>query len=209
MEEQNLHDELASIRNLMERSSKFISLSGLSGILAGIYALIGAAFAFSFIYNARAFGNGNNVIYLTDYNWQLVCQLLTVAIVVLIASLATGLILAQRKAKRKNQPIWGEASKQLLFNMAVPLVAGGLLAVVMLLKGHIGFISSITLIFYGVALVSASNFTYKDVRYLGLLEILLGLFAAYVPGFGLYFWALGFGVLHIIYGSVVYFKYDR
>ena len=127
----------------------------------------------------------------------------------LVASLATGLILAQRKAKRKNQPIWGEASKQLLFNMVVPLVAGGLLSIIMLFKGHVGFISSITLIFYGVALVSASNFTYKDVRYLGLLEILLGLIAAYVPGFGLYFWALGFGVLHIIYGSVVYFKYDR
>lgn len=209
MEEQNLHDELASIRNLMERSSKFISLSGLSGILAGIYALIGAAVAFSFIYHANAFSNGNNVVPFFDYNWQLLYQLATVAFVVLAASLATGLILAQRKAKKKNQPIWGEASKQLLFNMAVPLFAGGLLSIIMLFKGHVGFISSITLVFYGVALVSASNFTYKDVRYLGLLEILLGLFAAYVPGFGLYFWALGFGVLHIIYGSVVYFKYDR
>lgn len=209
MKEQNLHDELASIRSLMERSSKFISLSGLSGVLAGVYALIGAGVAFYFIYNARAFGNGNNTVSLLDYNWQLVYELFAVAMAVLVASLATGLILAQRKAKHKGQPIWGAASKQLLFNMAVPLVSGGLLGMVMLLKGHIGFISSITLIFYGVALVSASNFTYRDVRYLGLLEILLGLMAAYVPGFGLYFWALGFGVLHIIYGSVVYFKYDR
>ena len=217
MEEKQIQDDLASIRSLMERSSKFISLSGLSGILAGVYALIGAGVAYYVVY-----GSGNPRYYyeitrslnrrelqiLETYPGE-IGLLILVAVLVLLASLTTGFILTSRKAKRKGQPIWGNTSRALIFNMALPLVSGGLLIFILLLRNYYGIVSPASLIFYGLALVGASNYTFKDVRYLGICEIVLGLIAACLPGYGLLFWAIGFGVLHIIYGSMMYFKYDR
>ena len=218
MEEKEIHDDLAAIRNVMERSSKFISLSGLSGILAGIYALIGAAVAYKIVYHPTPpdvsryidrdpaitvglfYGRDDSVI---------IFQLLIVAVLVLFASLITGFILTRNKAKRKGQSIWGKVSQSLLFNMAVPLVSGGALIFILLLRQHYGIVAGASLIFYGLSLVSASNFTFTDVRYLGISEIILGLIAACLPGYGLLFWAIGFGVLHIIYGSLMYLRYDR
>lgn len=211
MEEKDLQNELASIRSIMERSSKFISLSGLSGILAGVYALIGAAIAYYLLYvdlhtinpdtHYRIVGILNSILNVSVF--------LILGFAVLFASIATGIILTARKAKRKGQPIWGNLSRALLFHMAVPLVTGGILTFIFLARGYYGVIAPTTLIFYGLSLVGASNFTFSDVKYLGLLEIALGLIAACLPGYGLLFWAIGFGVLHIIYGSMMYLKYDK
>lgn len=220
MKEEEIQDELASIRKLMERSSKFISLSGLSGILAGVYALIGAGFAYYVLYyrplneinrilekdpeNAHSYGS----VWI-NYSSQFLISLIGVALIVLIASLITGYILTSRKAKKNGQPIWGSTSQALLFNMAIPLISGGLLILILLIRGYYGVVSPASLIFYGLALIGASNFTFTLVKYLGLCEIALGLTAACLPGYGLLFWAIGFGVLHIVYGSLMYFKYDR
>ena len=206
MEEKDIQNELASIRNLMERSSKFISVSGLSGILAGIYALIGTFIAYRLIYHGpvRIYDSLS-----ADTYSQTITYLLITAVVVLSASLVTGFILSSRQAKRKGQPIWGKISQSLFFHMATPLVTGGILIIIFLSRGYYGILAPVTLIFYGLALISASNFTFSDVKYLGLLEIALGLTAACLPGYGLLFWAIGFGVLHIIYGSMMYLKYDR
>jgi len=206
MEEKELQNELASIRSIMERSSKFISLSGLSGILAGVYALIGAGIAYSMLYS------GTNRVYLKldmGSGQGTLYELIATASVVLVLSLITAYLLASRQARRKNQPMWGAVSMQLMFHMAVPLIAGGILIFILLLHHHYGIVSASSLIFYGLALVSASNFTFADVKYLGLCEIALGLVAACLPGYGLLFWALGFGVLHIIYGARIYLKYDK
>jgi hypothetical protein len=215
MEEKEIQDELASIRSLMERSSKFISLSGLSGILAGIYALIGAAVAYTVIYDSGPKFNPN-IINDDDipvkglfYDDNSVQQLFLIALLVLIASIGTGIFLTMRKAKLKGQPIWGNASRLLLFHMATPLITGGLLILIFMNRGYYGVVAPASLIFYGLSLVSASNFTFTLVKYLGLCEIILGLIAACLPGYGLLFWAIGFGVLHIIYGSMMYLKYDR
>ena len=204
MKEKEIEDELVSIRSMMERSSKFISLSGLSGVLAGVYALVGAALTFYIIYGGSCY----SPMFLGLETGSLI-SLIIVAAAVLIASLITGYILTSRKAKKKGQPIWGNTSRGLLFNMAVPLLSGGVLILILLIRGCYGIVSPASLIFYGLALIGASNFTFKDVRYLGLCEIILGLIAACLPGYGLLFWAIGFGVLHIIYGSMMYFKYDR
>ena len=206
MEEKEIHDELVSIRSMMERSSKFISLSGLSGILAGIYALIGASVAYELIYTG---GGGERQRISGHLFSEVEYSLLAVALLVLIVSILTGYVLSRNKAKRNGQPIWGQASTALLFNMAVPLIAGGIFILIHFYRGYYGFISPSCLIFYGLALVAASNFTFKDVRYLGICEITLGLVAACLPGYGLLFWAIGFGLLHIIYGSMMYIKYDR
>lgn len=228
MEEKEIHDELSAIRNLMERSSKFISLSGLSGILAGVYALIGAGVAYMLLKDAEPgadiYLNGTRTHisappffnrYVVDYS-SLVWKLIFIAVIVLLASIITAIQLSKRQAKRKDQPMWGAVSRQLMFNMAVPLLAGGGLIVVLIFFkinniSHVyyGLVAPASLIFYGISLVSASNFTFGEVKYLGLCEIALGLIAACLPGHGLLFWAFGFGVLHIIYGSRIYLKYDR
>lgn len=217
MKEKELQSELASIRSIMERSSKFISLSGLSGILAGIYALIGAGVAYKILSGAASTYSESlqdqgittepSLTHISYYYPE--GKLLTIALLVLIASITTALILSTRQAKRKGVPMWGSVSRSLLFHMAVPLIAGGALILIFILHHHYGFISAASLIFYGIALVSASNFTFADVKYLGLLEIALGLVAACLPGNGLLFWAIGFGALHIIYGARIYLKYDK
>jgi hypothetical protein len=129
--------------------------------------------------------------------------------VVLMASVLTGVFLTFRKSKKKGQPFWGKTSRLLVFHMSVPLIAGGILILILLFRGYYGIVGPASLIFYGLALISASNFTFTDVKYLGICEIILGLTAACIPGYGLLFWAIGFGVLHIVYGSVMYLKYDR
>lgn len=208
MKEKEIQNELSSIRNMMERSSKFISLSGLSGILAGVYALIGAALAwyvlkdnpetrhFSFFESLSAAIN-------------IIVSLIIIATGVMLASVITALVLSARKAKRTGQPIWGKTSQALLFHLAIPLFTGGIFILTLLNQGNLNLVAPAMLIFYGLSLVSASNFTFTDVKYLGLCEIFLGLVAACLPAYGLLFWALGFGVLHIVYGSMMYIKYDR
>jgi hypothetical protein len=198
MEEKDIHAEISSIRDLMERSAKFISLSGLSGIMAGIYALIGAGIAYKILQNPDY--DGKHVVSLTE--------LFVVAFAVLILSIGTGVWLSYKKAKKHGQQFWGTGSKRLLINMAIPLVSGGLFTFIMIYHGHYGIVAPATLIFYGLALVAGSHYTYSGVKSLGIMEILLGLLAALVPGYGLIFWTIGFGLLHIIYGTVMHFKYD-
>jgi hypothetical protein len=210
MKDSNIEDELTSIRSLMERSSKFISLSGLSGIMAGIYALVGAAVAYRMVYSSVGFFRSRDyLISNMDAHFDIMVNLMIVAAAVLVAAVVTGIILSVRKARQKGQSLWSNTTRSLLFHAAIPLFTGGLFMLILLSRGYYVIVAPCSLIFYGLALISGSYYTFTDVKYLGILEIVLGLIAALYPGYGLIFWALGFGVLHIIYGSLMYFKYDR
>lgn len=105
--------------------------------------------------------------------------------------------------------MWDSTSKRLLINLAVPLSIGGFFTLMMVDYGYYNLIVASVLLFYGLALVNASSNLYDEVRYLGYCELIVGVCAALWPGFGLYFWAIGFGLLHILYGSMMYKKYDR
>ena len=205
MEHKDLLKEIGQIKSLMEKSSKFISISGLSGVLIGLYALIGAGFAY-----ARVYGFNSTFEYRDHYVLEkpVIYTLLLIAFLVLAASLVTALLMAKRKAKRLKQSIWNVPSKALLFAIAGPLVTGGLFTLILVAKGQYGLIASSLLLFYGLALLAGSAYTFKEVRWLGILEILLGLIALLFPGYGLWFWVMGFGVLHIIYGLIVYKRYE-
>jgi len=132
-----------------------------------------------------------------------------IAAIVIVAAFLTGVILTYRKSKKREEKFWDVSSRRLVGNFLIPLLAGGIFSFAMLLNDDVRYISSVTLLFYGLACVNASKYTLGDVRYLGLTIIIIGLFAAYFPGYGLLCWALGFGVCHIIYGALMYFKYDR
>ncbi|MBW4890672.1 hypothetical protein KXQ82_13130 [Mucilaginibacter sp. HMF5004] len=208
MEDKEIYAEISSIRNLMERSTKFISLSGLSGVMAGVYALIGAAFAYKILYL-----NGDVTTYFsmdrTEGFGTILWQLSLTGLIVLTLSITTGILLTVRKARKNGLSVINPSSKALLVSGGIPLVTGGIFAIILLMRFDFGIISSTCLIFYGLALVAASQHTFGDVKWLGIFEIILGLLALTIPGYGLYIWAFGFGVLHILYGTIMHFKYDR
>ena len=203
---QEYEKDLASIRTIMERSVKFISLSGLSGVMAGLYAVAGAIAAYFVIqYPLSPFRYRTSSVQETEVLWRLVL----IAIIVLTASISTGLWLTHVKAKRNHIVLWNSTSKRLLLRLTVPLVTGGIFILILLYTGHFGLAAPASLVFYGLALIQVGDITFDEVRYLGFSEIVLGLLSALMPGYGLIFWALGFGVLHIIYGVILYNKYDK
>ncbi|SDE60560.1 hypothetical protein [Cellulophaga baltica] len=206
MESKNYLDDLHEIKNLMNKSSRFISLSGLSGILAGVYSLIGAYFAHKIITDIQNTSTYSQRLFLSIGAPE---QLMVIALIVMIASIVTGIVLTRKKSKKSGEKIWNRTSKRLLFNFMVPLITGGLFCFILLQNQTMGLIAPATLIFYGLACLNASKYTLGDVRYLGLANITIGLIATQYIGYGLYFWALGFGFLHILYGIVMYYKYDR
>ena len=198
--------DIQDIKTMMNQSSRFISLSGLSGVLAGIYSLVGAWFAYKTIYfDTSTMGNYKNLI----ISQEAVYRLLGIASSVLILSILTGIILSIRKANKSNEKVWNPTSKRLVINFAIPLATGGFFILFLIEKEMLGLVAPLTLIFYGLACVNASKYTLGDVRYLGVTMILLGLLSTWFLGYGLLFWALGFGVCHILYGSIMYFKHDR
>lgn len=198
--------DIASIRNMMERSAKFISLSGLSGMLAGIYALAGAVAAYFVVqYPVSPFNYRIYSAQEPDKLWKLIL----IAALVLAASLSTGLWLSGKKARKHGIKLWTIASRRLVYNLAIPLASGGVFILIILYTGHFGLAAPASLIFYGLALIQGSSNTFDEVRYLGYSEIILGLISALYPGYGLIFWAIGFGVLHIVYGAIMYNKYDK
>ena len=205
-ETNNYEQDLASIRQLMERSSRFISLSGLSGVFAGTYALIGAFVAYLLIYYPNS-PFGYRFVYVNEM--ETLFKLLLTGTLVMGASIFTGIWFSLRKAKKEGLSYWDHNSKRFLINISIPLMSGGLFIFALILRGYLGFAAPATLIFYGLSLVNASTHTYSEIRYLGLFEVLLGLLCAFFPGYGLIFWSLGFGVLHIVYGTVMYVKYER
>ena len=210
MTEQNQQtlETLQDIKRIMERSSRFISLSGLSGIAAGICALAGAWFAYKEF--APYYTDYNNRGVYSGEDFQLLkFRLLVIALAVLAAALVSSFYFTWRKAKHNKLPIWDLTAKRLMINMLIPLVTGGLFILALYQYNEWMFIAPACLIFYGLALVNASKYTLTDVRYLGLFQILLGLINTQFVGYGLYFWALGFGVMHIIYGFVMWWKYEK
>ena len=194
--------DISEIKNLMNKSSRFISLSGLSGVLAGIYALIGAAVAYWLV---DTYSDGKLYIFHGWVFWTCMSVLLLVALL----SALTGIILTTRKAKRNNEKIWDSSSRRLLFNFLIPLLVGGVYCFIILNQGRYGQTGGLMLIFYGLALVSASKYSIGDIKYLGYIQIILGLIASYYPGYGFWLWVIGFGIMHIVYGAWMHFKYDR
>jgi hypothetical protein len=202
-------EDIKAIRKIMEESSRFLSLSGLSGIFAGLTAIAGALVAYFFILD-------NGSIRFVEYfsaqpgkeNLPVSWKLLADAALVLVASILFSFYFSVKKVKREGGNFWTPVSKRLLVSLLIPLATGAVFIFLLLLQNNIELIVPCFLIFYGLALVNAGKFTYGEIFYLGILEIITGLVSAFVPGWDLIFWIFGFGLLHIIYGLAMYRKYD-
>ena len=199
-----------AIRQMMERSSKFLSLSGLSGVFAGLCALAGAAIAYFLILDS-----GN--VYYDEHLRSLVgestasirIKLIADGLLVLLIALSGAFYFSMRKAKKNHQKLWNKTTKNLLLYLFIPLVVGGLFSIIMIWQENAHLVAATTLIFYGLALVNAGKFTFGEIHYLGLIEIILGLVAAIFIHYGLLIWTVGFGAMHIVYGLIMYQKYEQ
>ena len=212
MSQQNINpkEDLLAIRNMMERSSKFLSLSGLSGVVAGICALIGAAVAYFLILDSGQVQYDQYLRGLGDASTNTVRLFLAIdALVVLIFACLGAFYFSFQKSKKARQLLWSNSFKSLLGHLLIPLITGGLFAIILVARNNIELVASVTLIFYGLSLVNAGKFTFGEIHYLGLTEIVLGILAGIFVNHGLLFWALGFGVMHIVYGIVMYYRYER
>lgn len=209
MENREALDALSEIRTMMNRSSKFLSLSGLSAILVGIFACIGAGVAYMLLGESRIW-HGSAVPMLdvnTPYRLQIIVLL---AAVLLAVCLATVVLVTYLKAKREGRQLrFDRTTSRFLVNFFLPLVVGGVLCVALISQQYYGLTSAVMLIFYGLALVNASSYTYSHTRYLGYAQLILGLVNSFMDGQGLLFWVFGFGILHIVYGVIFHWKYER
>jgi high-affinity Fe2+/Pb2+ permease len=193
-------EDIKAIREMMEKSSKFQAINGLSLIIAGLIAVAGAVFAYFYLLRNPS---------LTHFNrTQETLILLACALLVLGLAVGTITLFSWLKAKKNKQNLFSKVTLRAAYNLMIPLVVGGIFSLVLIYHGLIGYVASTTLIFYGLALINASKFTFGEIHVLGICEIIIGLLAAIYLYHGLYWWTVGFGVCHIIFGVIMYFKYD-
>jgi uncharacterized membrane protein YidH (DUF202 family) len=206
-------ETLQDIKRIMESSARFLSLSGWSGIWAGGVALAGSFVASRWLkelpesyYNSYRTSPEN--MSAGDFN-AVVMKFITLAMVVLAVAIVGAYYFTMRKAKLQNGRVWNSASRKMVVQMAIPMIVGAIFALNFLMKQHEGYIAPTCLAFYGLALVNGGKYTLSDIQYLGYMELALACICLLVPGYGLTFWAIGFGVLHILYGIIMWNKYER
>jgi len=204
-------EQLADVRHIkemMERSSRFLSLSGFSGIAAGACALIGAWVADRLIFKAY-YNSYTEAGYSNESFVNLRTNLILLAVVVFVAALGSAFYFTWSRTRREGTNLWNKTSRRLFWNVAIPIVAGGLFVLGMLWHNEWQFVAPASLFFYGLALINASKYTLTDIRFLGLSEVLVGFISMFWPGYALYFWAIGFGALHILYGAAMWYRHER
>jgi hypothetical protein len=197
-------DALQDIKKMMEKSSRFISLSGWSGIAAGIFGLAGAYFAQSILNSYAPEG-----VMRSGRIRELEQSLFLLAAAVFIGAFTSAFIFTYIRSRREGIAIWGTSARRLLWNTMLPMVVGGVVILRLVASADYDLIAPCTLIFYGLGVINGSKYTLGEIRYMGYLEVLLGLISLWLPGYGLLMWAIGFGLLHIIYGIIMWWKHER
>lgn len=200
-------DNLSEIRSLMERSSSFISLSGLAGVSAGAVGIITSAMMYMKFSSFMEYSRGSYIT--SEKRAELIVYGITLSVIALIITFGLVIFFTARKAKKNNLAVWDNSAKRLLVNLFVPLIAGGIFCLILVYHKFDWLVLPSMLIFYGLALINASKYTLGEIRTLGIIEICVGLFATFFIGHSIIFWGLGFGVMNIVYGLTMYFRYER
>lgn len=191
--------DIAEMRSIMERSTKFLSLSGVAVVLIGVYALAAVYIAYQVIgYDTREVSSPD-----------MINKLLGFGGILMFVSVITVIFLSHQKATRQNEKLWNPTFRRLLVHASVPLLAGGILILIFVAKDLSAFILPLSLVFYGLMLYTAGKFTFPECQGIGLVEIALGLFSAYFTNYAMGSWAIGFGLVHIGLGLYLYFRYER
>lgn len=199
-------EELVAIKSMMEQSTRFLSLSGLAGILAGIYSLFASSIAYYWIYYP-GYPVGNE--FLVVYQNGILPRLVFLGLGLILLTLCSTWILSHYKSKRMAHPLWMPASKRFLQALAIPVLAGGMFCIALIHQGQLILTFPVMLLFYGTGLLNAVNFSHSKLKYLGFGNLILGVIAGFLPPWGFIFWVIGFGILHLVFGGMIYFLDDR
>ena len=161
MDKDKALESVFEIKELMEKSSKFISVSGIAAILAGIYALAGAYIATQVI---------TSDMYLSDT----LKLMAIIAMAVLAAAAVTAGILSYCKSQKMGQKFFSRLTYRALWNFSLPMLTGGVLCISILMHEYYDILASVMLLFYGLALVNVSKFTYSSIVWVRLCFHLFG-----------------------------------
>lgn len=203
-------EDLQAIREIMERSSRFLSLSGISGVFAGAVGLLGALAAYMILPDLSIQATGNSAVNSSGLAGSTLLLYLGInLLLVLLVAVVGAVYFSVKKARKAHQPFWNTSTKRMINYFLIPFLTGGVFTLILLYRNEIDLVVPSMLIFYGLALVNAGKFTLGEVHYLGITEIILGILAAVFVNLGLLFWAFGFGIMHIVYGILMYNKYER
>ena len=192
MDKNKALESVNEIKELMEKSSKFVSLSGITAVMAGVYSFVGA-YVVGRVFNSEAS----------------LAEMVVVASLVLMVSVITACVLSVYKAKKTGTKLFSRLTYRTAWNFSLPLLVGGLFCIALLLHENYGVISSVMLLFYGLSLVNVSKFTYSNVAWLGYAFLALGIVDCFFEGHALMFWTIGFGGFHLLYGILFYLQYER
>lgn len=202
-------DDIKHIRQMMEESSKFLSLSGLSGVAVGCFALLGAAIAHFWILDNGAVKYDEYLKVLPgNYGRGIRLSMFLTAILTLTGALLSAWYISFRKSRNLQIGFWTPSAKKMVTSLFVVLATGGIFSMILVFHGYFKMIAAVMLIFYGLALLNASKYSKQDIKLLAFTQIILGLIAALFINYGLLIWTLGFGFVHIVYGILMYFKYE-
>lgn len=193
-------EDIKAIRQMMEKSSKFLSFNGLSIVVAGLFAIAGAAFAYYYLSRIpghRSFTPADRTLFL-----------LVDAIIVLAMSVCSVTYFCWRKARKNKLSLLNSTTRRAAYHLLFPLVAGGIFSLIFLLRGDADVAGASTLLFYGLGLINASKYSFNELHLLGIVEVVLGLLAAVFLHKSILLWVAGFGVCHIIFGLIMYYKYE-
>lgn len=209
--EQEHLESIREIRSLMERSTRYLSLSGMAGVIVGFIAMCGAAILLTYLeitvgnpvsFSAMA-GDGG------PYADKIKESILIMAALVFSLSMLVEGAFAVRIARKMGLPLWDATARRMLTALFIPIIGGGIYCLSLLRSGQLDNLAAASLIFYGLGLVNAGKYAVADVGRLGMAVLISGLLASFFPTMGIYFWAFGFGILHIIYGVFIHFKHQR
>jgi hypothetical protein len=201
-------EDIKVIRKIMEESSRFLSLSGLSGIMAGLIAIAGAIAAKVIIEKYSPSAEWYSAPFTTDPEGRkMLVLLLADMAVVLILALAGAVVFSSRKARKSGLTVWTPVTRRMLTSLILPLLTGGLFIILTITSVPVYVTVASTMIFYGLAVVSAGKFTFGEIHWLGVLEIAAGLICLLFPAGALLIWAGGFGAIHIVYGLFMHLRY--
>lgn len=212
MKEQEIQETLSDIRNMMERSQKVLFLDGTAGIVAAVWALLGAVAVSLVLYGTVSplWGAWINPIRNSDWSTFFIVAIICAA--VFCAAFLTVWLMSKRRAERDGMEFKLDAgTRRLLGNFFTAMVVGGLVCLTPLFNGLWNMVPGYMLLFYGLALVLISPIAFKIsiTKYFGYTEIMLGIAALALAPLGIMFWTIGFCILHLVWG--IWFKiwFDR
>lgn len=206
-DQQDSFEELKKIRGLMERSSIYHSLSGLSGMVAGVIGIIAYAIVY-FLVNPlmEQFPQMLNSDALRIY---LLKVFFAASIISLVLAFSAIFYFNWRNGLKNGISFYDAPMQKMFINLFIPLIAGGIFCLMLVREQLYLMIAPSMLIFYGLAMIQASRHTIIEIRHLGLAELALGLIAIFFQEYGMWFWLAGFGFVNLFYGAFIYLKYER